>query len=338
MSLLTAMITRKTLALPRERSLLLSALLVSFFLLVTVYVFENTGRNASPEPARAIQPALEDDIDEYQDQTDGFAGNLARRNFCEPVKQGAVAVPDDQKIAVLVERRDAPDLIPILSHFMGILPEWKFHVFHSTQNAERFKTSAVMRRRLRAGKLKLTRIPDRFPLANHPDVSRFLTDTWLWRQIQEEHILLFQLDSMICSQSDLDINDYLHYDFVGGPANANGHLVYNGGLSLRRRSKLLKVLAQHDVRNLTWANDWEDQWFSRNLAAMPDNCLPSPKAAAEFSIDALWYGHSIGAHQVWRWHNPQRLALFEAKCPEVHIILKRKHLFNNGHPGWDGGI
>ncbi|KAG5456862.1 MAG: hypothetical protein BJ554DRAFT_3271, partial [Olpidium bornovanus] len=282
-------------------------------------------------------------------------------------------------------------------HYVGNLPGWNFHVFHSDQNRARFAGSPTVRRMIAAGRLRMTRIPDDSPLRSHASacrtgagtgargwgvggsrgsnalpvavalsltdinvpcrrlppphththththararahththtqqissgVSQFLTDPWFWNSIKEEHVMIFQLDAILCSNRDRNVDDYLHYDFIGGPFR-HGSVHYNGGLSLRRRSKVLAALAAHDLSTKVWAGDFEDQWFSRTLAGMPGACLPSPRVAGEFSVDLEWYPAPLGGHQVWRWHPPEKLREFEATCPEMRMITNRKHMW-----------
>ncbi|CAF1409748.1 unnamed protein product [Adineta steineri] len=98
---------------------------------------------------------------------------------------------------------------------------------------------------------------------NPSKTNTLLTDEKFWKQISGEKILLFQIDSIMCSNSPHKITDYLQYDFIGAPWN----LVGNGGFSLRSRSKIL-ALIQYD------SFPPEDAWYAQNLHRLNASIAP----------------------------------------------------------------
>jgi hypothetical protein len=62
--------------------------------------------------------------------------------------------------------------------------------------------------------------------------------------------LVFQLDTLISDVYHSKIYDFMQYDYVGAPLPLHfelnlGTLVGNGGLSLRKKSKMLEVARKY---------------------------------------------------------------------------------------------
>jgi hypothetical protein len=74
--------------------------------------------------------------------------------------------------------------------------------------------------------------------------------------------LMFESDSMICANAARSVDDYTNYDFIGSPVVEGSS---SGGLSLRRRSTVLRVLENWDWSETYAPTDenkaHEDQWF-----------------------------------------------------------------------------
>ncbi|RKO88160.1 hypothetical protein BDK51DRAFT_7501, partial [Blyttiomyces helicus] len=149
------------------------------------------------------------------------------------------------KVAVLVEPHAQDQLLPIVTHFAATLADdWGFHIFNSPENDDILRESVVIRKMLESGKLNITHIPSRFQCGLNEMTDRILTDTWIWEQLrpEQENILLFQLDSIICSRSNQTPESYFEYDWVGAPWPQQNFAGGTGGLSIRKRSMLLNVI------------------------------------------------------------------------------------------------
>lgn len=92
-------------------------------------------------------------------------------------------------------------------------------------------------------------MPPTVDFTNRLDVSGFLTKAWVWEQLAPAgHVLIFQSDSILCSNSLLKVDDFLQYDFVGAPIDPAYGEGFNGGLSLRNRSMVLDIIQNSDWR------------------------------------------------------------------------------------------
>jgi hypothetical protein len=130
-------------------------------------------------------------------------------------------------------------------------------------------------------------LPADTPLNNHASISRFFTSPWFWEATTPaEHVLLFQADSILCSNSPQNIDDFLEYDFVGAPIDSDRGLGlgWNGGLSIRNRKMCLDIVkarsweeerhGDHSQGNV----DYEHQWFAKAMRELPAKPDGSPGA------------------------------------------------------------
>ena len=152
----------------------------------------------------------------------------------------------------------------------------------SLQSVEHVNASRAIRNQVESGKLDLTYIPANMTTGSQEEISRFLTTLWLYEHVLQpaEWLLVFQTDSMLCANSRQSLNNWLEYDWVGAPWNPNGRFGGNGGLSLRRVSKIIDVLRnQQRIPN----SEPEDVWLTERLGHRPGAKLANGTASLTFS-------------------------------------------------------
>ena len=67
---------------------------------------------------------------------------------------------------------------------------------------------------------------------------------------------------MLCANAARSVDDYFEYDFVGAPIAGHLGVGYNGGLSLRKRSTIMRILRKWDWELVKTDGDrFEDQWY-----------------------------------------------------------------------------
>ncbi|KAJ3021568.1 hypothetical protein HKX48_008235 [Thoreauomyces humboldtii] len=221
------------------------------------------------------------------------------------------------KVAMLVEPRVSASFVPILLHYIATVPpDWPFHIFTSPTADAHLRAARSLRPYFASGRLRTTMLPANVILKDWETISKFLGSHWIWNQIEAEHVFFFQLDSMICSNSDQTIDDYLHYDYIGAPwPHLPDDIGGNGGFSMRKRSKLLQCLDKH-----TWQDgDWpEDVMFSRCLRNLPGAVMPTYNQSMEFAIEGQDSKRYIGIHKPW---NGVRVADHYDQCPEAAMLF-----------------
>ena len=116
------------------------------------------------------------------------------------------------KVALLIENRPLGSLAPLILHMIGVLPpDWTFKFLGSDISIEMVKNSAAIGRQVKVGKLDLTRLPDNVTLQVQEDISRFLTDLWVYDTLLQpaEWLLVYQTDSACTSE-----REYLPFSLI----------------------------------------------------------------------------------------------------------------------------
>jgi hypothetical protein len=199
------------------------------------------------------------------------------------------------KCAVIVETRSHPHLSYVLRNLMHFLDgSWGLCIVHGPANR------VFVEQTVRGwGEVQLVDCGAQEMTADR--YSALKCSASFWEQIPSEHILLFQTDSLLRRSG---VEEFLEYDYVGAPwmhvlvdqKSAEGP-VGNGGLSLRRRSAMLKILQDHSRD----AQTPEDQFFSTHLYR-DGYRLPSLEKASHFSTETIFQPESLGLHKAWLYH------------------------------------
>lgn len=152
----------------------------------------------------------------------------------------------------------------------------------SLESVEFLNQSRAIRNHVNSGKLDLTYIPSNMTTGSQEEISRFLTNLWLYETVLQpaEWLLVFQTDSMLCANSRQSLNNWLDYDWVGAPWNPTGRFGGNGGLSLRRVSSIIDVLRNQERR---FNSEPEDVWLTDRLGHRPNAKLANGTASLTFS-------------------------------------------------------
>lgn len=231
------------------------------------------------------------------------------------------------KVAAIIENRPLERTVPLLIHFATVLgSDWPIFVFTSQDIAS---TSAPFKRLINEHRINIRNLPPDVDFNSRLDVSGFLTKPWVWKQLAPAgHVLIFQADSILCSNSPLKVDDFLQYDFIGAPIASEYGEGYNGGLSLRNRSMVLDIIQDSDwkkefdsAENKEQQNvEFEDQWLYTKMKGLPERGkpaarLPSQEVAQTFAVETVWYDKPLGYHQVQRWQ-ADKIDQVDRWCPE----------------------
>ncbi|KAM0753647.1 hypothetical protein T439DRAFT_322533 [Meredithblackwellia eburnea MCA 4105] len=248
---------------------------------------------------------------------------------------------DRTKLAVMIEKRDMPVLIPLLfSMISKIPPEWPFQLWVGEANEAPLRSSHILHPYLSSGKLSLTRLPNEELIHDGPSLSNFTTKPWFWEQLAPaNNIFFFQTDSFICSASNFTLNDFLGhsvfeggYDWVGAPWGWRGFPATpwggNGGTSLRRRDTMLNI-----TKNFVWDGELaEDMWFADRISET-SNRFPTQEVAMSFSWEGIpcedhyhpsaWepFALHVGGLACHHYVDPVGLKKLLNWCPDAKLIL-----------------
>ena len=218
--------------------------------------------------------------------------------------------------AIIIEPREHKALEFVLQNFNDNLSDdWQFIVFHGNKNKEYTENickKVFIPERVRLIDLKVDNL-------NAHTYSGVLLEKSFYDNIKTEYFLVFQTDSIICSNYKNTINDFLKYDYVGAPWS-NNEGVGNGGLSLRKKSKMLEIINSCKVKD---ENNYlmEDRVFS-------DGCnnitvyKPSIDEAKNFAIESVNNNKSFGLHKTYDYLNDEDINSIKGWCPELNKLTE----------------
>lgn len=222
---------------------------------------------------------------------------------------------NEKYTAIIIEPREHKALEFVLNNFLDNLDDrWNIILSHGKSNINFVmsilnKMDESKRRRISLNNLQV----DNLTIEQY---NKLLMDKNFYSNIPTEIFLIFQTDSMICSDFKNKIYNFMEYDYVGAPWENN--LVGNGGLSLRKKSKMLELL---ELCNSNDLHQNEDVFFSNTNNTCKKNIIvntPDYNKAKEFSMEHVYSENgSFGIHQAWLFLNKD---LLNSKCNGVNIL------------------
>jgi hypothetical protein len=150
-----------------------------------------------------------------------------------------------EKVAVIVETREHKALPFVLDNVMSNLPnDWELQIFHGLSNKEYVvKCSKDLGRQVHLTNLGIDTIT-----ADDSSLEIMLTEDF-WNKVVGETVLYFECDSMLCPNSEHKVEDFEHFDYIGGywgnqldMLDNDYSKVMNGGLSIRKKSFMLDII------------------------------------------------------------------------------------------------
>ncbi|KAI4180644.1 MAG: hypothetical protein L6R41_007102 [Letrouitia leprolyta] len=235
---------------------------------------------------------------------------------------------DPTKVALLIENRPEAMLAPHMLHMISVIPpDWKAQFMGSNESLSYINSSRAIQYQVSIGKLDLTHIPPNMSVGGQEEISRFLTTLWVYDTLLKpaENLLVFQTDSILCSQSGKSLNAWLEYDWVGAPWNRAGRFGGNGGLSMRKVSSIIKVL-KNQIR--IPHSEPEDVWLSVRLGHLTGAKLANGTVANEFSVENTYaerpmgyhLGHSGRGNPAAYLGTPEKRKKIWDYCPEIKML------------------
>ncbi|KAI1326411.1 hypothetical protein F5Y16DRAFT_375201 [Xylariaceae sp. FL0255] len=242
------------------------------------------------------------------------------------------------RVAVIVEDRPLPNLVPVILHFHAVLgPRWPIILYTTPETSTKLHEFAAFAHDVTSRDIEIRSLPAETKFNDHTSVSTFLTSPFLWTDLAPyEKVLLFQADSILCSAAPAHADDFLEYDLIGAPIDARFGTGFNGGLSLRNRALVLAVIerwnftADSTAPGAARESMYEDQWFYKRLKEIADDRfaanemgltvnLPDFETAARFAVETVYAERPLGYHQPARWQQ-ENMGEIMAYCPEVSMV------------------
>lgn len=190
--------------------------------------------------------------------------------------------------AVIVEPRKHKDLEAVIKTVMYFLNEsdskikWGLTIIHGQSNKKFVKKIVDKWEGVELHNLWINNLT---PL----QYNQLLMGSRFWKQLKSENILLFQTDSTLVK---FGIDQFISYIYIGAPwiKFREGKIVGNGGLSFRKKSKMIEISETYINDDITM----EDIYFCKYLK---EEDLPDIGIAKQFSVEDVEYDDPLGLHQ-----------------------------------------
>jgi hypothetical protein len=216
--------------------------------------------------------------------------------------------------AVIIEPREHKALEFVLRNFFtNLSDDWGFVIFHGNKNGNFVHN--LLNDPLKDFKHRVYRIIQlNVDNLNGEQYNLLCKSSSFYKCIDTEILLKFEVDSIILNPNKDLINDFLKYDYVGAPWR-NG-MVGNGGLCLRRKSKMIEICEKVDP-NFT---AHEDNYFCYQNV-VPLN-RPSYIEAQRFSVETVFHEKSFGIHAPWKHLTTYELNFLIQKYPDIAMLIE----------------
>ncbi|TVY38460.1 hypothetical protein LOCC1_G007301 [Lachnellula occidentalis] len=239
---------------------------------------------------------------------------------------------DTSKVALLIEGRPIPHLVPQLLHMITVVPnDWRFVFIGTNESVTEVSRSFATQYHMVNGKLDLMVLPEPWSIDSKEDVYRVLTDIRFYEEFLPgaEFLFKFESDSILCANSPDSLNDWISYDWAGASRSEYDGFAGNGGLSLRKVSTVKRILKFQARLNDT---DAEDEWFGKRVTSIPGTKVAQGGQETHFAVEDYYYDNPLGFHvrnggqdlADGVWKDPaQRKKIFDY-CRELNIIMPMK--------------
>ena len=192
------------------------------------------------------------------------------------------------KVAVIVETRKHKALPFVLNNVMSVLPEdWDLQIFHGSNNLD-YIDEVISDNPYLGGRdffcndLEIDTIT-----ADDSSLEIMLTEDF-WNKVVGETVLYFECDTMLCPNSEHKVEDFEHFDYIGGywgnqldMLDNDYSKVMNGGLSIRKKSFMLDIIKNELQPYLDrGGNPCEDYFVTDRIRTKP-----KVRDVLNFSID-----------------------------------------------------
>ncbi|PNY23265.1 Uncharacterized protein TCAP_06789 [Tolypocladium capitatum] len=235
------------------------------------------------------------------------------------------------KLALLIEPRPIPHLVPLILHMTAVVPpDWRFLFIGSQWSIYSVGRAPAIRHQQAIGRMDVLRMPQPWSIERQEDVFRLLTDLRFYDEFLPgvEWILKYEHDTVLCANSPKGLDEWLGWSWAGALRGEDDRFSGTGGLSLRRVSAIRRVLGFQERHN---DSESEGEWFGKRLSVMPGEKVAS-KFQGALAVENVFtdkpMGYHVGGggsnlnHDVWK-NSDMRKRIFEY-CPELSMIMDMK--------------
>ena len=192
---------------------------------------------------------------------------------------------------IIIEPRILENLLVVINNIFEKIPNTKITIFHGNKNKQFIinNFNSKINKILFLENLQVDNLSVR-------EYNNYLTSIGFWNKIEGENILIFQVDSFVCNYNENIINNCNYYGFVGAPVKMWDIPWQNGGLSLRKKTLMIKAIEDKKENESFWP---EDRYFTIIKKAIVN---PAPFFIAnKFSVEKFYFNKPFGIHKCWNY-------------------------------------
>ena len=226
--------------------------------------------------------------------------------------------------AIIIEPRQHRALHFVLNNFLeNLSSNWSIILFHGNKNID--YVNNIIDNQLTQYKQRISLVNLNVDNLTDYEYSDILKNKDIYDYIKTEHFLIFQTDTLILKENKHLINGFLQYDYVGAPWKMDKN-VGNGGLSLRRKSKMLEIIDQNSKQNtieihgkiFNTSEIHEDIFFSYCKDVYVYK--PDFETAQHFSVETVFNDKSFGIHKPWHFIELDEWEYLKNKYSDLHTL------------------
>lgn len=127
---------------------------------------------------------------------------------------------DQTKIALMVEARPIPHLVPQILHMITVMPpDWRMVFIGSEASVLSVGRAFAVKHQQVIGKMDLMVLPEPWEIDSKEKVHRIMTDIRFYNEFLPgvQWILRFESDSILCANSETSLNEWLDWSWAGSP-------------------------------------------------------------------------------------------------------------------------
>lgn len=123
---------------------------------------------------------------------------------------------------------------------VSLSPGWKVQIFYADKKMAVEGTQYPgIQKHVNTGRVVLTPLPKTFKGIKKKDL---MLQPWFWKSMLSDTVLIFGGSTAICANSPHTVEDFLKFDFLGGPWSAVRGVGGDGALSVRNRTLMVRAL------------------------------------------------------------------------------------------------
>jgi hypothetical protein len=167
--------------------------------------------------------------------------------------------------------------------------------------------------------------------------SKMLSSNYFWDFFVGEKILIYQEDSIIFKNN---IDDFVQWDYIGAPwqenQNDNKAGVGNGGISLRSKSIMKKIIETISIEDTVYNSSTidyainsrldifpEDVYFTKNMEDLNIGLLADRTSASYFSTECIVNKDSFAGHNFWLSDSDWKQRIYDNVVVQFKLNCKK---------------